>query len=93
MKTITVSIGNTDNKLTQAQWSEFVEHVNKAVLAFAKNVHFFGGSANWMPWQNVAWILDCEDEKIFVFKETITFRRMQYNQESACFLESVSEFI
>lgn len=93
MITIVVSIGNTDNKLTQAEWSEFVGGVNKVVSMFAKNVHFFGGSANWMPWQNVAWIFDCEDEKVFVLKESLTFWRMKYNQDSACYMESMAELI
>lgn len=93
MKTITISIGNSDNKLTQKEWSEFVERVNKLILMNATRVHFFGGAANWMPWQNVAWIFDCEDRKIHAFKEALTFLRMAYQQDSACYLESVTELI
>lgn len=42
MKTVTIQIGNSDNRLTQVEWSEYVEKVNNLVRDCAYAVHFNG---------------------------------------------------
>jgi hypothetical protein len=38
MITYTLQIGNSDDKLTQKEWSEFVEAVNDLVKKFARKI-------------------------------------------------------
>ena len=78
-----ISIGNSDNKLTQVEWSLFVQDVEAAIKRSQAGVHFFGGAANWMPWQNVAWILDVEGVDVGALAREITCIREQYKQYSA----------
>lgn len=53
MYTVTVQIGNTDNKLTQQEWSEYATNVVALVKHLAVETHFCGASEGTLPWQNL----------------------------------------
>jgi len=53
---IVIQIGNSDDKLTQKEWSEFVNKVGDLVDSCCHTTHFFGGSSNWKQWQNACWV-------------------------------------
>lgn len=91
--TITIQIGNSDDKLTQAKWSEFVEEIRKAIELNCNVIHFFGGAENWKPWQNVCWIIVCPDYVLSTFKDVLTGIRLKYNQDSIAFSICTTEFI
>ena len=76
-----VSIGNTDNRLTQQEWSQFVSEINNA-LSRAGKIHFFGGAPNWERWQNVAWIAEL-DKSVVECSARISEIREKYKQDSA----------
>lgn len=87
-----VSIGNTDNKLTQQQWHDFVAAVNDVLNRYGK-IHFFGGASNWEPWQNVAWIVECAyTADISNFAVALEAIRKRYNQDSIFILEGSAKF-
>jgi len=92
VKYITVSIGNTDNRLTQQEWSDFVIEMYAISQKFGK-VHFFGGSPNWERWQNAAWIVEPETKTINVFLSAISELRMKWKQESAFVMIADGMFI
>ena len=90
MKTVTVQIGNTDNKLTQQKWSEFVKRTHY-VLNRAGSIHFSGGSPNDAPWQNYCWVLasyswDDTNEKLSELAR-------EYQQDSIAVTYGDTEFI
>lgn len=93
MKQIAISIGNSDNKLTQAEWSEFVNKVELIILDCATTIHFFGGSSNWLRWQNAAWLFDCKEENIHLLLMALVECRHRYRQESVAYLEGDIAFI
>ena len=84
-KYIVVSIGNTDNKLTQQEWHDFVTEVHNAISNVGK-VHFFGAPGNWEAWQNAAWIFEIEPKFPNIFMQHLRDIRKKYNQESAFFM-------
>lgn len=88
---VAVSVGNTDNKLTQQEWSHFVEDINHRFIKLGK-VHFFGGAPTFAPWQNVAWIIELK-VSVIEFTSIITKIREKYNQESAFILYGEGLFI
>ena len=61
--TVYVSIGNSDDKLTQARWSEFHGKVNEAVRDRARSVFGDWASIPTDPWQNscIAFGIDYDD--------------------------------
>jgi len=93
MKTIVVSIGNSDNKLTQSEWSQFVADVAKAIQQHTQKIHFFGGSPNWERWQNVAWLFDCQEENIAFLKFSLAVLCRQYEQDSIAYIEGETVFL
>lgn len=66
MKTVYVSIGNSDDKLTQLQWSAFWATVDEAVQELVEAIHGTWLSVPNSEYQNAAWCFeideDCEDE-------------------------------
>jgi hypothetical protein len=89
---VTVSIGNTDNRLTQQEWNRFVENAREFISKAGK-VHFFGGAPNWEPWQNVAWIVEVQPKEVDVFVEQIISIRKTYQQDSAFVMISEGLFL
>ena len=61
MKTVTIQIGNTDDKLRQAQWAQFVMDLDTVVKLDCGQVHFCGHSAGDAPWQNYCVVAECAD--------------------------------
>lgn len=61
--TITIQIGNSDDKLTQKEWSFFVTDLRQFVNGWAEQVHFFGFSTPDAQWQNACVVLNLRDWK------------------------------
>lgn len=93
MKTITIQIGNTDNKLSQQQWADFFHNADIVIRNYATEVHFFGGSENWKPWQNLCWVITAADYMIEPFKKSMMILGAEFGQESVAYTEGVTEFL
>jgi hypothetical protein len=93
MKTVVIQIGNTDDKLTQIEWSAFVLMTRTMILAHCKQVHFFGAPANWERWQNVAWIVEVEDGNKDKLRAAVADARQTFRQDSAAWTEGDTQFV
>lgn len=95
--TITIQAGNTDNKLTQQEWYSYVYEMNNLIRAGAACVidgmHFFGGSSNWEPWQNVCWVVEFDPRFMQEILGDIKRIRQKYKQESVAVTTGNTEFI
>lgn len=95
MKTVTIQIGNSDNKLTQPEWCDYCTAVDKAINSRI-TPHFSGGPPNNLPWQNWAWVIGVPDE----FGPLLGFLRIElekirkhYRQDSIAWTEGETQFI
>lgn len=65
MLTLTVQIGNSDNKLTQQQWAWFQIQTAAAIEVFTQNnggqIHFKGNSAPTEEWVNACFVFTVPD--------------------------------
>ena len=93
VKTVTIQIGNSDDKLSQRQWAEFVGSVNTAISQCCEHVHFSGSPAGTAPWQNAAWVVEVPDHSIPGLKRAVTAIRQSYSQDSAAWTEGETKFI
>lgn len=91
MNAITLQIGNSDDKLTQAEWSAFYKAIDTAVSYFAKKIHFAGAAAIDAPRQNACWVFEIEDAK--ELRSAVTRIRHDYLQDSAAWTDGETEFI
>lgn len=91
--TIVVQISNTDNKLSQSQWSEFVRALRKAIQDSTQHVHFEGGSPWDAPTQNACWVADHRAETELQLFTQLTNIRKIYLQDSVAVTIGETEFI
>jgi len=90
---ISIEIGNSDDKLTQAEWAKYVEAVRHKVSIYAEQVFFFGGSPNWMHWQNACWHFEIDNRYETPLREVLILLRKKFNQESIAWSELIYEYI
>lgn len=96
-----VSIGNSDDKLTQAEWSEYVGKtqavIANAVSSFDGRIHGEWFSRPDAPWQNACWCveLDMPAEHYLVrLKRAFAEVAGIYRQDSIAWAEApVTEFL
>jgi hypothetical protein len=95
MKTITIQIGNSDGKLRQVEWADFVEGLDSIIRNYATVIHFFGGSSNWLVWQNVCWVIEIAEKHEFFesFLLQVERCRKHYRQESVAWTEGKTRFV
>lgn len=84
MTVIYAAIGNSDDKLTQEQWSKFVTQFVALVRRHADRVYGEWYSAPDAPFQNacMGFAVDTEPE-LLALREELTSLRTMYRQESA----------
>lgn len=89
-----ISIGNTDDKLSQKQWHDYVNDVNGTIEMYADKIHSYCFSLPNAPWQNCIWCCDFAlaiDEKCC--KEDLASLAGNYGQDSIAWGPSQTEFI
>lgn len=94
-KTIYISIGNSDDKLTQQQWASFYRHVNLAIRDAASAVHGQWVSEPAAAWQNACWCVEIPDNgSIGMLRGRLAAEAAAYLQDSIAWAEvPVTEFL
>lgn len=91
--TITIQIGNSDNRLTQAEWSKFVRMMRAAIAPRCRGVHFEGAPANHAPWQNFARVVEATPKQVEDLRGAVACIRKIFRQDSAAFTVGTTEFV
>ncbi|MEU8371196.1 hypothetical protein [Micromonospora tulbaghiae] len=81
-QTVYISIGNSDDKLTQNEWAHFVEDVRQALRNFALAQHGEWFSATDSPWQNAVWCAEVRDVMIADLRNRLAATAKAYRQDS-----------
>jgi len=90
---IVIQIGNSDDKLTQREWSEFAGVVSNLVENYAVEIHFSGASLPASPWQNACWIMDARRSDRGSIGEDLKAIAAEFNQESIAVMIGNTEFL
>jgi hypothetical protein len=100
MKTIFISIGNSDDKLSQADWSSYVLDVDRA---FEASVRYEGARVHgrWYsrpdePWQNACWCAEWHDdlaEVVDALRRKLATIARTYRHDSIAWAEAQTTFI
>ena len=80
--TITLQIGNSDDKLTQAEWHTFFAEVDILVQKYASVIHFSGTSNGAALWQNACWVFEAGEHGHKKFVRGLVALREKYAQEA-----------
>lgn len=88
-----ISIGNSDDKLTQAEWSKYVVEMLTRVVSIGKR-HGDWYSAPYTPYQNACWCVEfSSDADIQEAREVATEIRQKWRQDSIAWAVAETEFI
>jgi hypothetical protein len=94
MITVYVSIGNSDDKLTQDRWSDYLSVVRAYLRKHAMEIHGEWYSAPDAGYQNACFCVVMDDDTAQVVKMRLAEIREDYRQDSIAWAEvPVTNFI
>lgn len=100
MLTIYISIGNSDDKLTQFAWQAFCQDVDQAISDAARyvgtQVHGRWYSLPNEPWQNACWCIAIDDELTAVIgelRDDLIRIAAAFRQDSIAWAEATTTFL
>lgn len=88
-----VSIGNSDDKLSQAEWHNFYHEVYDLVYAYAKSTYFTGTTGPTEIWQSATFVFEPWDGDENLFKSRLSEVLVTYRQDSAALVVGSTEFV
>lgn len=92
--TAVIQIGNTDDKLTQSEWAEYIAGINQQLDNWNVKVHFLGYSPPNAPWQNACWVFEFEEGAwVEDFKGDLSYIARNYRQDSIALTLGDTEFV
>lgn len=92
--TVYVSIGNSDDKLGQAEWARFVTDLNIVVSQHAREVYGLWYSTPYSQWQNMVTAFCLDITEVETVREKLAGLRLHYRQDSiAWVLVDRTEFL
>ncbi|MBK8113295.1 MAG: hypothetical protein IPK44_01600 [Candidatus Accumulibacter sp.] len=93
MKTVVIQIGNSDDRLTQGEWSSFFVEIDRCLQSGSRAVHFRGTSEGTAPWQNACLVVSVEDGNVQKLLAEVAIIRETYLQDSVAALVGNVEMI
>lgn len=91
--TVYVSIGNSDDKLTQARWHEFWVAFRSVVTDRAIRVHGEWLSIGCAPYQNACICFEVPAGAVNALKTELAEVAAEFGQDSIAWAEAVTEFL
>lgn len=89
-----ISIGNSDDRLTQAEWSKFVLAISTQVISLAPQIHGAWASNPVGPWQNACWCVEFASEATaLTARDEARMLAGEFQQESIAWAIAQTEFL
>lgn len=93
MTTVYISIGNSDDKLPQSEWAEFVYEVGIVANA-GQRKHGQWVSPSTYPFQNACWCIEVLPTHVDTLKAELRKLAAKYRQDSIAWAEApTTEFL
>lgn len=98
-RNILISIGNSDDKLTQAEWATFIRLTRELLDWDEIQIHGEWFSAPDSPWQNANWCVEIRgaegvtDGTREMLRYDLTKLARQFRQDSIAWTEGEVEFL
>lgn len=80
--TVYVSIGNSDDKLTQTEWVAFIVNVRNRIKRSTAQIHGEWHSAPTSRYQNACWCFEIGHDDAALLRRDLTEIRMIHHQDS-----------
>jgi hypothetical protein len=82
MNTVYVSIGNSDGKLTQREYAEYIRDFRRIMRQYSSSILGEWFSAPDTAFQNACIVIQYPEAEKDALKEELTELRLSYNQDS-----------
>lgn len=93
VSTIYVSIGNSDDKLTQAEWATFCASTLAEIKTWSRQIHGDWHSLPNARWQNMCICFEVDDTAIDYLKTQLAKQAERYRQDSIAWAPAQTEFL
>lgn len=94
MNSLVIQIGNSDNKLSQREWSDFISDIRDLITYTCLNIHFDGCSNPDSQYQNACFVVEIESNLYYeTLLEELTRCRKKYRQDSVAVIVGKVDFI
>lgn len=77
-----ISAGNSDDKLSQADWSKFTVNVDAILAGLTSEIHARWFSLGNSPWQNAAWCVEFPDHLKPQIIDALRAQKVLFGQDS-----------
>jgi hypothetical protein len=91
--TVYVSIGNSDDKLSQREWSAFAMETHAEVLHCSAQVHGVWASSPTDQYQNACYCFEILENRTPALKRALGKIATQHKQDSIAWAVAETEFI
>lgn len=88
-----VSIGNSDDKLTQQKWVEFYHRTSVAIIERASAVHGRWMSEPSSVWQNACWCVELDTPAATELRVELRALAAQFGQDSIAWSVAETELL
>jgi hypothetical protein len=92
-RTVYVSIGNSDGKLTPRRWAHFWHETNGWLTDYAEKIHGQWHSLPTMVWVNACWCVEVTDDQAEDIKIGLEALAKKYDQDSIAYALAETEFL
>ncbi|MEV4806787.1 hypothetical protein AB0K18_42905 [Nonomuraea sp. NPDC049421] len=92
-RTVYVSIGNSDDKLPQAEWADFVTQVGYLMHKYCRVMHGFWLSPSDWRWQNACWCIEVTPATAAQLRAQLSDLCRRFRQDSIAWAEATTDFI
>lgn len=95
MNTGIIQIGNSDDKLSQKEWAEFISNIDQVLQNWQVGLHFHGYSLPDKPWQNACWVFEVDNDLMGLddLKAELAYIARQFRQDSIAVTLGDTEFV
>lgn len=91
---VTVTIGNSDDGLSQYRWSAFIRELGMTIASKADTIDFAGFPPADKPWQNACWVFEINQQRCDELRVALAGLAKDYEQDAITWIQSPDvEFI
>ena len=93
IQTVYVTIGNSDDKLSQLEWSHFYRDTNEAMFTHSSHQHGAWISPAISAFQNACWCIEIDSSMVYLLMDRLRYIGRQYKQNTIAWAEVPAEAV
>lgn len=88
-----ISIGNSDDRLTQRQWAGAIHSIGGVLQVWSDKIHGFWLTPTDSPYQGACWCIDILLDKCDGLKSQLRHEAYAWKQDSIAWAPAITQFL